>query len=186
MINSSRCGASFRGEMKHVERSVLRFEPDLVILGLVPVEHEEGAGFEQCAGHGRAYIERVREACGADVLLCTHNPVVFGFWQPLPEGAEPGEAFAHSPRRPEAAARALARLGEETGCAVCDHYALWKRHRVPYAHPGANMQQLRLRMSPDTVHPGPIGHLALFRDLAPLFDVAKYFPWEEVGTEVQG
>jgi hypothetical protein len=35
----------------------------------------------------------------------------------------------------------------------------------------------------DTVHPGPSGHLALFREIAPFFNVPKYLPWEEVPFE---
>ena len=31
----------------------------------------------------------------------------------------------------------------------------------------------------DTVHPNAIGHLALFREPAPTFEVPLFFPWEE-------
>jgi hypothetical protein len=31
----------------------------------------------------------------------------------------------------------------------------------------------------DAIHPGAQGQLAFFRELAPLFGVAPYFPWEE-------
>ena len=33
------------------------------------------------------------------------------------------------------------------------------------------------------VHPNAAGHLAMFRELAPAFDVAPYFPWEEVASD---
>ena len=43
-------------------------------------------------------------------------------------------------------------------------------------------QWLRMRMA-DTVHPNAQGHLAIFRELAPVFRVPRYFPWEEVPVE---
>ena len=35
----------------------------------------------------------------------------------------------------------------------------------------------------DPVHPNALGQLMLFREMAPAFDVAKYFPWEEIPSE---
>jgi len=173
VINSAKCGTSFPRELERLEVAVLRFQPDLVMLQL-----QMGDDLEAGKRAAREIVRRVREN-GAEVLLRTLNPVVHGFATAAPEGAEPGEAFDGHPSRGESCAQATRDLAAELGCALCDHYALWKQHRKPYTYETANPQGLCMRMA-DTVHPGPIGHLACFRDIAPLFGVPKYFHWEEV------
>ncbi|NCO33413.1 MAG: hypothetical protein AUJ92_07290 [Armatimonadetes bacterium CG2_30_59_28] len=62
------------------------------------------------------------------------------------------------------------------------HYAAWQNHGIPFKHQAAHPQHLWLRMA-DIVHPNALGHLAMFRELAPVFGVSPNFPWEEVSRE---
>ena len=73
----------------------------------------------------------------------------------------------------------LVRLAGEAGCEVVDHYTAWRRREYAFAHPGANPRGLWQRMI-DPVHPNALGQLILYRELAPVFDVPRFFPWEEV------
>lgn len=183
MINSSRCGNTFAAELPRLEQSVLRFKPDLTILslGLAEMLSKE---FDPATSVSRArQMITILQQGGSEVLVRTFNPVVFGYWDPLPPGARPGEAFETKGLSSSWAAQ-LAAVGRDLGCVVIDHFARWKAHRLPYRHEAASPQGLRMRMSPDTVHPGAVGHLAFFRELAPVFEVPRYFPWEEVGEDV--
>ena len=101
---------------------------------------------------------------------------------PLPrEQPRPGREWA-SPTRPLALyAKTLVRLAVELDCAVVDHHTLWTTKTFEVKHPVADPTGLWPRMG-DAIHPGYLGHLAFFRELAPLFEVPTYFPWEEIGT----
>ena len=69
----------------------------------------------------------------------------------------------------------------ELDCAVVDHHTPWTTKTFEVKHPVADPTGLWPRMG-DAIHPGYLGHLAFFRELAPLFEVPTYFPWEEIGT----
>lgn len=180
MINNSRCGYDYRECLKELDRRVLRWKPDLVIFGLGINDSRAGKeGLEQSKQVVLDVITEIRQKCGAEILLRTPNPVVYGYWTPLPEGAEVGAPYEGHIYACAEFARAMVEVGQEMDCVVCDHYSAWKAKRYTFGHPGANPQGLRMRMG-DTIHPNAVGQLAFFRELAPLFGVPKYFPWEEV------
>jgi hypothetical protein len=183
MINSCRCGADYCGELERLDTSVLRFRPDLVILGLHFGDGGRGEqGLEDSRDAVRETVARIRAACGSDILFSVNNPVVYGYWEPRPADARPGEVYGGPDGRAERCHEALTEAIAELGLPVCDHYTLWKRHRKPVKHQSSHPQGLWMRMA-DTIHPGPTGHLALFREIAPFFRVPEYFPWEEVPFE---
>ena len=58
-----------------------------------------------------------------------------------------------------------------------DHYTLWmqaENRDKQYPQPA---NHLWMRMS-DAIHPGPLGHLQFYRELAPLFELPLFFAWE--------
>lgn len=183
IVNSSCCGASAQAELNRLDTSVCRFTPDLLVVGLAmqPGGAAEAA-VKEYKSDMRRLIRRVTDTCGSEILLRTPSPVVYGYGLDLPQGAVSGEAFGADEARGERSAQAVLEMGAEMGCEVVDHYGLWKKRKLPFAHPGANPQGLCMRMA-DFIHPGPVGHLALFRDMAPAFDIPKYFPWEEVAAD---
>ncbi|MBI3986585.1 MAG: hypothetical protein HY343_06680 [Lentisphaerae bacterium] len=74
--------------------------------------------------------------------------------------------------------RKILALGKELNVPVVDHYSSWMRADASHAGPLAtNPNKLWLRMS-DATHPGPAGHLAFYRDLAPWFDLPDKLSWE--------
>lgn len=183
MINVSRCGYSFGACLAELERRVLRWHPDLVIFALGINDSSAGeAGLAKAKDTVRTLVHEIRTKTGAEILFRTPNPVVYGYWQPLPPDAKPGEPYEAGTYATSAFAAALVALANELDCPVCDHYSAWKRKKYHFGHPGANPQGLRLRMS-DVIHPNDVGHLAFFRELAPHFNVPKYFPWEEADLE---
>jgi|GEM_PF-3384205 len=180
MINTSRCGYNWTALADELESRVLRWKPDLVILSLGLNDSRHGKeGLGPCLTAARSVITTIRGSVGAEVFLRTNNPVVYGYWEPRPEGARPGEACEHGEYATLLYIQALLDLARELGCPVCDHYAAWKAKHYLFEQPSANPQGLRLRMN-DVIHPNAIGQLAFFRELAPHFGVPMYFPWEEV------
>lgn len=185
LINSGKCGSTYEESLGRLDRDVLRFNPDLVLLALGMNDAGDGAaGIAAFKGRVRETVRRIRERCGSEILVCTPNPIVTVNGQPLPAGQTlPGRAW-DPPERPVGLyAAALAEVSRETGCALADHYRAWTSRTFAPALPVADPTGLWPRMG-DGIHPGRLGHLAFFRELAPLFRVARYFPWEEIGPEI--
>lgn len=181
LINAGRCASTVRESLGRLERDVLRFRPDLVIVALGMNDATRGAaGLEAFAADVRELIRRIREGCGSEVLICTPNPVVTLNGLPLPpEQQSPGRAW-ESPARPlRLYAGRLADVARAAGCPVCDHYMAWTSRAFAACLPVADPNGLWPRMS-DAIHPGALGHLAFYRELAPLFDLPPHFPWEDV------
>ena len=183
-INSGVCGTSFGDSIARLDRDVLRFKPDLVIVAF---------GVAAAANHGlekldvfkdsiRALLSAIRERSDCEILLRVPNPFVAVHWAPMPPGVQAGKPVEHKPFREYA--RAQVEVAGEFNCAVVDHFTLWSEAKFPFKHPVADPQGLWPRMS-DAGHPGALGHLAFFRDMAALFGVSRYFPWEEVRVEDQ-
>lgn len=181
MINSGKCASSYREGLSRIERDVLRFNPDLVILAFGM--NDAGAGMEGLAAFKedvRKTVALIREQCGSEILIRTPNPVVIVAGLPMPaKQAEPGKVWDKPERPLKEYAVALVELAAELNCPCVDHYTLWTNEKFTFKHPVANPCGLWPRMG-DAIHPGFLGHLAFFRELSPLFKVAKYFPWEEI------
>jgi acyl-CoA thioesterase-1 len=179
LVNSGKCGSTFREGLDRLQRDVLRFEPDLVILAYGMNDAGQGlAGLEAFRSDVRETVRRIRDACGSEILIRTPNPIVTLNGLPLPPGAAGVGKAWDPPERPLGAyAAALVDLAAETGCAVVDHYSLWTQKAFAPTLPVADPNGLWLRMS-DAIHPNALGHLVFFRELAPLFGVPAHFPWE--------
>ncbi|MCF6174607.1 MAG: SGNH/GDSL hydrolase family protein [Victivallaceae bacterium] len=184
LINAGKCAANFPTSFDRLERDVLRFQPDLVILALGMNDAGTGkAGLHAFKNDVSKVINQIRQSCGSEILIRTPNPVVTVNGLPLPEEQPAvGQAVETQKRPLKMYANALVELAEELNCSCVDHYTLWTEKKFSFKHPVANPGALWSRMS-DAIHPGYLGHLAFFRELAPLFEVAKYFPWEEVDHE---
>ncbi len=180
MINAGKCASTAEEALTRLERDVLRFSPDLVIIALGMNDAGRGRqGLPTYIQQLREIVSRTRSHCGAEILLRTPNPVVTCHGLPLPvEQPAPGRPWEHD-RRPLADyAAALVELATELDCAVVDHYTLWRERQFKVMHAVADPTGLWPRMG-DAIHPGWQGHLAFYRELAPLFDLPLYFPWEE-------
>lgn len=181
MINSGKCASTYAEGLKRLDNDVLRFKPDLVILAFGMNDAGGGEKYlDTFRNQVRECVSRIRAACGSEILIRTPNPIVTVNGLPMPkEQPIPGKPLETSNRPLKLYSEALVQLAEELNCAVVDHYTLWTSAKFPATLPVANPNVLWLRMS-DAIHPGYQGHLVFFRELAPLFEVSKYFPWEEI------
>ena len=166
MINAARCGEGATGGLARLEKNVLRFEPDLVIICYW------GNDMEAL----KKIIEKIRAAGSAEILLRTPNPIVAPNMPPVTPGVTAGKEWPGS-HVPEVA-KNVVKLGKEVGVPVVDHYTLWMEADASHDGPGvSNPNKLWMRMS-DAFHPGPAGHLAFYRELAPHFGLPTKLSWE--------
>jgi lysophospholipase L1-like esterase len=166
MINAGKSGDGTAAGLARLDRDVLRFEPDLVII---------------CFWDGdmdslREIIRRVRASGKADVLLRTSNPIVAVNMPPVTPPVEAAKEWPGTDKG-EVAKRIVA-LAAELQLPVVDHYTAWVTADGTHQGPGvSNPNKLWCRMS-DAFHPGPLGHLAFYRELAPMFKLPEKLPWE--------
>lgn len=179
LINAGRCGSSFSESLTRIDRDVIRFKPDAVLVGFGMNDATRGlAGLPGFRESAKEVIRKIR-TCGAEILLRTPNPVVAAHGLPLPENIEVGRPAEFGTRKLREYVQELHALAKELEVPIVDHYGLWTGKRVTFKHPVCNPQELWPLMS-DSIHPGALGHLRFFRELAPWFSVPTYFPWEDV------
>jgi len=181
LINSGKCGSSYEESLTRLDRDVGRFCPDLVILALGMNDAARGRSYlDTFEANVRKVIEHIQRSSGSEILLCTPNPVVTVHGLPLPaEQHLPGKPWESDSRPLAEYVDVLVGTGKEMNIQVVNHYAAWVSKTFSVKHPVADPTGLWPRMS-DAIHPGFSGHVAFFRELAPFFEVPKYFSWEEV------
>lgn len=181
MINSGKCASSYREGLTRIERDVLRFNPDLVIIAFGMNDAVAGlSGLDEFKVNIRRTVRMIREKCNSEILIMTPNPVVtVNGLPPPPEQQKSGLAWESYNRPLKPYAETLVKLADELDCPVVDHYSLWTGKKFDPKVPVADPCGLWIRMG-DAIHPGYAGHLAFFREMAMLFGVPRYFPWEEV------
>jgi len=176
VINSGRCGDTAENGLRRLDQDVLRFDPDLVIISYGMNDASGNEGLAAFRSSMKELIRRIRAHNRADVLLRTPNPIfnpptAFVLDKDQPIGLEAKGA------RQGMYAREIVKIAQEENCAVVDHYSRWKELENLRGTMTEEPNHAYLYMS-DPVHPGPQGHLAFYRQLAPLFDLPTHFPWE--------
>jgi lysophospholipase L1-like esterase len=166
MINAGCCGEGAVGGLARLDRDVLRFAPDLVII---------------CYWDGnmdalRQIVEKVRATGKADVLLRTSNPVVVpnmpGIKSPMEANKEwPGMGTGE-------VAKKVVALAGELGVPVVDHYSAWLAADTEHHGPTVSDPHKLWMLMSDSTHAGPLGHLFFYRQLAPYFNLPERLPWE--------
>lgn len=181
VINSGVPGSSYNQAITRLEKDVLRFLPDLVIIALGMNDSSAGeAELPNFRKKAELIIDTIREKCGSDILLMTPNPIIAETGMKWNEDISPGEPSEVWPLK--AYADTLVKLASEKKCAVIDNYTQWNSFELPesrgiqHRH---SLYQYRLwpRMANST-HPGPLGHLAFYRELAKVFGTPSLLGWE--------
>lgn len=184
VINTGVPGASYRSVLQRLDRDVLRFAPDLVIVALGMNDGGRGlGGLPEFTKEVRQLIDTIQSKCGSDLLLMTPNPVVAETGQSWREDVQPGRITDLN--LPLAAySETLVKIAAEKQCVVIDHYQAWKNYRYPVddLHEPYKSSEYQFALWPrmaNSTHPGPLGHLAFYREIARVFELPRYFPWEE-------
>ena len=166
MIDAGCCGEGARGGLARLDRDVLRFSPDLVIICYWDGNMEDM----------KQIIQKIRAAGKAEILLRTPNPMVAPNMPAVTPAVMAGQEWPGTGK--DEVARKIVALGKELNIPVVDHYRSWMEadssHHGP---PSVNPNKLWMRMS-DASHPGEVGHVAFYRDLAPFFGLSTKLSWE--------
>ena len=179
MINSGKCGDTACDAIQRVQDDALRFLPDLVIVSFGMNDSSAGTTPDNLAEFGSALrhlVMIIRAERDCQVMFRTPNPVVIPPCNAKILAEEEQIGMEARDNCIGLYAKETVDLAEELACIVVDHYATWKRveqQRGRCEEPN----HLWLYMS-DPIHPGPLGHLAFFREIASLFGVRSHFPWE--------
>jgi len=124
----------------------------------------------------RKIVQKIMISGKTEVLLRTPNPVVAVNQPPVTPAVFAGKEWPGSDKGE--VAKKIVALGKELNIPVVDHYKSWMEADASHdGPPVSNPNKLWLRMS-DPFHPGPLGHLAFYRDLAPFFELPDKLSWE--------
>lgn len=175
VINSGRCGDTASGALSRLDEDVFRFAPDLVIVSF-GMNDSVGQDIGVFRSSMETIIDRVRGHGDAEVLLRTPNPIVNPPTQYILQDGQTASRETAGMRVAEFAA-VIVDSASAKDCPVVDHYSIWKREEQRIGSMTEEPNHLWLRMS-DPVHPGALGHLAFFREMAGMFRVPAVFPWE--------
>ena len=166
MINSGCSGENAAGGLKRLDRDVIRFSPDLVIICYWDGDMEKL----------REIVEELRAAGVPEILLRTPNPVVATNQPTVSPPVAAGKEWPRS--QVKEVAENIVALAEKLEIPVIDHYTSWMQADASHEGPATtNPNKLWIRMS-DSMHPGPQGHVAFYRDLAPCFGLSSKLAWE--------
>lgn len=180
IINSGIPGTSYSTALKRLDRDVLRFDPDLVIIALGMNDGFKGNIYlPEFRKEVRKTIKIIRAKCKSDILIMTPNPIVSdtgGHWS---ESMSPGEVYDLDSRHDEYS-KALCEIANKENCAIVDHYSAWK-DVVFLDKLKAKEMEYQYKLWPrmaNSTHPGPLGHLVFYRELSDVLGLPKYFSWE--------
>ncbi|WPJ96740.1 SGNH/GDSL hydrolase family protein [Coraliomargarita algicola] len=175
VINSGRSGDSMAGGLARLERDVLRFDPDIVLIGYgsndcVKVTPEV---FQQQVIEAIRRIRAHNPQCV--IILRTTVPVVNQYTGEEEAVYESGGQQVTSELRAHFVSK-LRLVAEQEQTLLVDHYALWK----------ASMQSScrgdLCALMGNPVHPNHLGHRRLYHEIAQLFNSYPYFfhDWQRV------
>ena len=180
VINSGKCASSYREGLTRLDRDVLRFNPDMVIIAFGMNDAGRGMNaLESFEEDVRTAVKRTRDVCGSEILIRTPNPVILEPGGPYPPGKGPGDAYDPEDRPLKEYAAALVDLAKELDCEVVDHYTLWTNEKFTVKLPVTNSCGLWLRMA-DRIHPNWLGHLVFYREISSKLGLPRYFLWEAI------
>lgn len=182
LINSGIPGSSYSTALKRLDRDVLRFDPDLAIIALGMNDAGKGIAYlPEFRKEVRQMIEIIRCKCNSDILIMTPNPIVAETGLKWNDRAMLGEVFEANGPLSEYS-NALRKVAKETKCAIVDHYSAWKDVVFSTDKLKAKEMAYQYKLWPrmaNSTHPGPLGHLAFYRELSEVFGLSKYFSWEK-------
>lgn len=95
LINSGKCASSYAEGLERIDRDVIRYKPDLVILSMGMNDSDRGIEYlDTFKEQVKKMVRIIREKCDSEILIRTPNPVVTVHGVPLPkEQPLPGKSW---------------------------------------------------------------------------------------------
>lgn len=173
IINSGIGGDSMAKGLARLDRDVLRFNPDIVILsfGMNDINDTTSAKFREQLREG---VHRIREHGPCTIVLRTPNPMI-NMWsgQESIESPEQGKLVK---RDLASFAKAICTVAKQEKTLLVDHYLLWKESMK------SSCSQDLIKIMHDPIHPNSLGHRRLYHELRPVFNASRHFfyEWERI------
>ncbi len=162
VINSGRSGSSLIDAAERLERDVLRFNPDVVIIGFTGNDCIKYPP-EEFGRRLREIIRRIRERSPECVLvLRTATPVIDMNTGLEEELYRCGDKTVDSATR-GAFASVIREIAEEEATLLADHYASWKKSME------SSCRGDMVLLMGNPLHPNAMGHRRIYSEIAPLF-----------------
>lgn len=180
IINSGNGGDHLTHALARLDRDVLRFQPDIVIIAY---------GMNDCRSSTpevfgtrlRAVVTRIRAGCnangeggGCSIVLRTPNPMInLLTGQELHEVPE-GNRMIQTDLA--AFAKVICEVAAEQDTLCVDHYTRWT-HSMRSSCVGDMIQLMN-----DPIHPNAQGHRRFYHELAPVFHAHRnfFFEWQRI------
>lgn len=177
VINSGIGGNRLIHAAERLERDVLRYSPDIVIVcfGMNDCMHTRAEAFHQQLQD----ITQKIKASGANVILRTPNPVINMFSGKELTVLDLGNQDQPQTIDLESFTHAIVDVAEKEQCLLVDHYRLWKESMKS----SCVGDMILLMANPQ--HPNHIGHRRLYHEIAPLFNAYPYHfhEWQRILLE---
>lgn len=163
IINSGVGGDDMAKALARLDRDVLRFDPDIVIMSFGMNDQNTSSPEEFQSRLGEA-IDRIRGQTQAVVLLRTPNPMVN-----LGGGEELESKLA-------VFSKVIGEVAAAKKTLLVDHYALWTKSME------SSCRRDMVQLMNDVAHPNAIGHRRFYHELAPVFNANRnfFYEWERV------
>lgn len=176
IINSGISGDSMANALTRIDRDVLRFAPDIVIVsfGMNDCLTSTPDKFRLKLIEG---IEKIRSKNNPTILLRTPNPMINMFTGK--ELNEYPDANAEGKRRKTdlgAFAKVICEVAETENTLLVDHYSLWKQSME------SSCVGDMIMLMGNPIHPNNNGHRRLYHELCPIFNsyTKFYCEWERI------
>jgi len=174
IINSGISGDSMSTGLKRIDRDVLRFDPDIVIIsyGMNDCLNTTPEQFRVELIQG---IEKIRTESNATILLRTPNPMVNMFngkeLNQFPDGEEKTKKTDLG-----AFAKIICEVSESKKTLLVDHYSSWKKSMKTTC-----VGDIMLLMG-NPQHPNHLGHRRFYHELCPVFNACSnfFYEWERI------
>lgn len=168
IINSSSSGNDLT-QITHMERSIFRFNPDIVIVSLGLNDSRFGKP-EQFSEDYTKLLRMLKER-NILVLTRTPNPVLnmIDGKELLGDIEVNGEIYKYDV---SGYSKKIVEVSEKENIACVDHYSLWRKSLDTIYHGEMNM------LMSNFLHPNTNGHRRFYHELAPFFGLRQDFQFE--------
>ena len=161
VINSGISGDSLPGCLERLDRDVLRFQPDIVLVsfGANDCRNEDSEGFRMMY---RSMLKKILTA-GAKVLTRTPTP-----WVNMEKGIPMTHRDDGSFVDLESYAKVICEVSKELDVICIDHYSMWMKSFASAYH-----GEMMLLMG-NVIHPNGNGHRRMYYEIAPYFGLPPF------------
>jgi lysophospholipase L1-like esterase len=173
VINAGNGGDSMAKGLERIERDVLRFKPDIVILsfGMNDAHASTPPVFRRQL---REAIRRIRANGPCEIVLRTPNPMInMMTGRELKEWLVDGKI---EKKNLVPFARVICDVARIDKTLLVDHYKAWVQSTE------SSCRGDMIHLMSDPIHPNAEGHRRLYHEVAPIFNAAPmfYHEWERL------